>query len=165
MRIIIYMAAALVLFLIIRALIGEAGAFSPDYSIVGPTISPDMNVSSMLINNSAFNETNLALFGPDPQNTTLANVSISSWVGGLTVWFAPIGPLFVMIIAAVIGAVIYSRSDGDFTPITYLLIITGATTGATTYAFQSPPEYYLVAAFMMGLGIAANIYKAIIGKG
>ncbi len=138
-------------------------ASEPVYWIIGPTAAPD--TYPPLINNTAMNATNLALFGADPTNYTLTNASVSSVGGGLTAMFGDMGPWVVLLIVGACGAIIYIGNDGDFTPISYLLIISGATTGGGAFAFALPGMYYVVGAFMLGLGIASMFYLAWVGKG
>lgn len=135
----------------------------PAWNLVGPTVSPGA-ISSLMISNDAKNQTETALFGSDPVNNTGASFSFSGLGIAMLGPLAPIGPLLIMVLAGLIGAVLFIRAEGDFTVIMYLLIMTGATTGATTYACMAPAYYYLVAAFMMGLGIFALLYQAIVGR-
>lgn len=141
-----------------------AGASTaPVYWIVGPTAVP--GTMPQLINDTALNMTNQAMFGTDPGNYTLQGVSLSGIGGGLTAMFGTMGPWIVIGIVAAIGAVIYIGNDQDITPICYLLVISGATTGGGAYAFALPGIYYLVAALMLGLGIASLFYMAFVGEG
>lgn len=133
------------------------------YKWIGPTVNG--TPSPMLINNSGYNMTWLALFGSDARNASLDNFSGEGIIGGLSWPYNTIPGILIIIIGFVLGIIMYVKLDGDLLIPGGILIMTGLLSGGSNWAFAVPWEMLLFSTIAVVLGVGAIIIQLILGRG